>query len=232
MSIGFLITSTAWSQYVVKGTVYDSSHRYTIPSVSVMTTSGRGTQTDSAGNYRIQMSEKDSLWFSFLGKPTPKYPFAKIADITQFDIALTLKSDVMKEIKIFNRSYKEDSLLNRKAYAKAFDFGRPTLKTSVGEPGTAVGIDLDEIIRMFQFRKNRSMLKFQERLVQQEQDKFVDHKFSKALVQRLTGLEGEKLERFMQIYRPSYQFALTTSEYDFQLYIKKAGEVFKQGRTF
>jgi len=89
-----------------------------------------------------------------------------------------------------------------------------------------VGFDLDEIIRMFQFRKNKNMLAFQERLMQQERDKFVDHRFNKQLVRRLTNLTGEPLDSFMVIYRPTYEFALLTSDYDFQSYIKKCYEQF------
>ena len=70
------------------------------------------------------------------------------------------------------------------------------------------------------------MLKFQQRLLEQERDKFIDHKFNRGLVKRLTGLEGEELEKFMIIYRPTYEFTTGASEYDFQLYIKSAGQQF------
>lgn len=76
------------------------------------------------------------------------------------------------------------------------------------------------------------MEKFRERLLEQEREKFVDHKFSKALVKKLTGLDGGELSQFMQYYRPAYEFALYSSEYDFQYYIKKAGEEFKKSKTF
>jgi hypothetical protein len=102
--------------------------------------------------------------------------------------------------------------------------------TSIGPTGA--GIDLDELIRVFQFRKNKSMEKFRERLEEQERQKFIDHRFNKALIKRLTGLEGADLDVFVLKYRPSYAFALTTSEYDFQMYIKKSFELFKSQRTF
>ena len=76
------------------------------------------------------------------------------------------------------------------------------------------------------------MEKFRERLLQQEKDKFVDHRFNKALVRRLTGLEGDALTRFMIYKRPSYEFTLFSTEYDFQYFIKNAGEEFKKGKTF
>jgi hypothetical protein len=227
-----LLAGTASAQYRVKGTVYDSSRLYRIEAVTVMSTGGFMTMTDTLGHYQIQVGEKDSIWFSFLGKPTPKYPVLKIADINQFDIALQLKSNVMQEVRIKSHSYRMDSIQNRKDYARVFNFRRPTVgsMTSIGPSGA--GIDLDELIRVFQFRKNKSMDKFRERLEEQERQKFIDHRFNKALVRRLTNLDGEDLNVFMLKYRPSYYFALAASEYDFQLYIKKAFEEFKSSKTF
>jgi hypothetical protein len=227
-----LFAGSAVAQYRVKGTVYDSSGVYRIEAVTVMSTGGRISMTDSAGHYQIDVSEKDSIWFSYLGKPTPKYPVLKISDVTQFDIALQLKSDIMKEVRIKSRSYRMDSIQNRKDYAKVFDYKKVSVGSMTSIGPTGAGIDLDELIRLFQFRKNKSMLKFQERLVSQEREKFIDHRFNKALVRNLTGLDEESLDVFMIKYRPPYSFALTASDYDFQLYIKKAGEEFSSGKSF
>lgn len=227
-----LISFTASSQYKVKGIVFDSSRNYRIEAVTVLSTGGRITMTDTLGRYVIEVAEKDSIWFSYLGKPTPKYPVLKMADVNQFDISLLLKTNVMAEVKIRSRSYKMDSLQNRRDYAKIFDYKKVSVAsiTSIG-PGGA-GIDLDELIRVFQFRKNKSMLQFQQRLLEQEREKFVDHRFNKVLVRRLTGLEGDDLNRFMQRYRPTYEFVNRATEYNFQLYIKKAFQFSQSNKTF
>ena len=107
----------AHAQFKIKGTVYDSSRRFAIEAVTVLSTGGKATMTDSLGKYQLDVSEKDSIWFSFLGKPTPKYPVLKITDVSQFDIALRLKVDVMKEVRIRSRVYKEDSIQNHRKVA-------------------------------------------------------------------------------------------------------------------
>jgi len=227
-----LLAGNVDAQYKVKGTVFDSSRLYRIEAVTVMSSGGKMTMTDSLGRYQIIVGEKDSIWFSYLGKPTPRYPVLKIVDINQFDIALRLKSDVMREVIVRNRSYRMDSIQNRKDYAKVFNFRRPNVgsMTSIGPSGA--GIDLDELIRVFQFKKNRSMEKFRERLEEQERQKFVDHRFNKALVKRLTNFDGTDLDVFMLKYRPTYAFTLTATEYEFQLYIKKCFELSKSPRSF
>ena len=149
-------------------------------------------------------------------------------DMHQFDIALQLKSNVMQEVKIRSRSYKMDSIQNRRDYAKVFDYQKVSVAsmTSVGAMGA--GFDVQEIIRLLQFKKNRNMLKFQERLIEQEQEKYVTHRFSKGLVMQLTGLKaGEELDRFMTMYRPTYAFTSKASDYDFGIFIKAAYERYK-----
>lgn len=218
----------ARAQYQVKGTVYDNSRIYPIPSVSVMSSSGRGTTTDSVGRYQIPVSEKDSIWFSFLGKATPKYAVTKIVNIAQFDVALELKTNVLEEVRIRSRSYKEDSVQNRRDYARIFNFQRPNIQSLTSVNATGAGININELIRVFQFKKNKATERFRERLLQQEKEKFIDHRFNKALIKRLTQLDGDSLNLYMQQYRPVYEFAVLATEYDFQLYIKESADAFKK----
>ncbi|HEX7844658.1 MAG TPA: hypothetical protein VF476_02590 [Chitinophagaceae bacterium] len=224
-----LLNNSSQAQYKIRGTVYDSSRNYPLEAVSVLSTSGRGTSTNSEGFYEIEVGEKDSIWFSYLGKPTMKFPVLKIVNHHEFDIALLVNVPVLKEVKVRPRNYKMDSIQNRQDYAKIFDYKKPGLKTVTPQYGAGMGFDLNEIINVFRFRRNRSMQAFQDRLLKEEQEKFIDHRFNKALVRRLTMLTGNELDSFMRVYRPSYEFTQTAMDYDFQLYIKIAHNRFKRG---
>ncbi len=228
----FSLAKGAAGQYVVQGHVYDSTRLYALESVSVISSSGKGVQTDSNGHYKIDVKEKDSLWFSYLGKPTKKFPVLKIADVSQFDIALQINIPLLSEIRIRPRNYRQDSLQNRMDYARIFNFHRPNLEsmTSIGPAGA--GIDINELIRLFQFQKNKSTERFRERLLLQEQDKFVEHRFNKQLVRRLTNLADPDLSQFMATYRPSFEYTTYASDYDFQLYIKTMYEQYIKKKTF
>jgi hypothetical protein len=220
--------SAQW--YKIKGTVYDSSRNYPLPSVSVLSTSGKGTMTNANGDYEIEVMEKDSIWFSYLNKPTIKFPVLKINNPFGFDIALQVNVPVLKEVKVRPRDYKFDSLQNRQAYEKIFNYKKGLqLKSITPQYGAAAGFDLNEIINAFRFKRNRQLLSFQRRLIMEEQEKSIDHRFSKALVRRLTGLSGNELDSFMVIYRPPYYFTQLTSDYDFQKYIKDSYSRFKKG---
>jgi plasmid maintenance system killer protein len=213
--------------YTIRGMVYDSSRNYPLEAVSVLSTSGKGTITNAEGYYEIQVTEKDSIWFSYLNKPTMKFPVLKIVNPMGFDISLLVSVPTLKEVKIRPRNYKQDSIQNRTDYAKIFNYEKPKLKSTMN--GMGVGFDLDEIINMFRFRRNKSMASFQKRLLLQEEDKFIDHRFNKALVRRLTLLDGAELDSFMLLYRPSYTFTKMAGDYEFQYYIKTAFFRFRRG---
>lgn len=211
------------------GTVYDSSRNYPMESVTVLSTSGKGTMTNAEGHYEIEVEETDSIWFSYLNKPTRKFPVQKIVNPFEFDISIQVNVPVLKEVKIRPRNYKLDSMQNRLDYAKIFNYQKPKIKTVTPQYGVGAAFDLDEIINMFRFRRNKSMAAFQKRLLMEEQDKFVDHRFNKALVRRLTLLEGNQLDSFMRVFRPSYMFTKLSGDYEFQQYIKTALYRFKRG---
>ncbi|GAC1451785.1 MAG: hypothetical protein NVSMB7_14430 [Chitinophagaceae bacterium] len=204
-----------------------------LPSVSVLSTSGTGTVTDSSGYYTILVNETDSIWFSYLNKPTPRFAVSAINMFNGFDISLHVPITELKEVKVMPRNYKRDSIQNRLDYAKAFDFQKPGISLSNPSSGAfGVGVDLDAFINMFNFRKNRRMAHFQQRLIQEEQDKFIDHRFTRALVRKITKLTGEEQEDFMKRYRPSLEFTSTSTDYEFAEYIKLAWQEYDRKKGF
>jgi hypothetical protein len=221
----FLVCRQAAAQVTLKGRVFDMSRTLPLPAVSVISSSGQGTVTDSTGSYSLLVNETDSIWFSYLNKPTPKFAVADINKFNGFDISLHVPVTELREVKIIPRSYKRDSIQNRIDYAKAFDFQKPGISLSNPSSGAfGVGLDLDAFINMFNFRKNRRMAHFQQRLIQEEQDKFIDHRFTKALVRKITRFSGTVQDDFMKVYRPSLEFTSTATDYEFAEYIKLAGQ--------
>jgi len=215
------------AQVTIKGTVYNMNRTRPLEAVSVVATSGRGTLTDSNGNYSITVRETDSISFSYLGRNTMKYPVNMILSTNGFDIALHVEPTELKQVRVAPKDYHMDSLQNRKDYARYFDYKKPGFKISEGTSGTGVGLDLDEIINMFRFARNRRLAAFQKRLIQDEQDNFVDHRFSKLLVKKITRMTSPEIDSFMVKYRPSYNFTKIATDYDFDEYIKLAAREYR-----
>jgi hypothetical protein len=125
------------------------------------------------------------------------------------------------------RNYHLDSLTNREEYAKVFNYKKPGL--GIVRPNTqnaAVGVDLDQLVDVFNFKKNKRMANFRDRLMEEEKEKFVDHRFSRALVIRLTQLKGAELDTFMVRYRPDLVLVESATDYELQSYIKQCYERF------
>jgi hypothetical protein len=218
-------------QLTISGTVYDSTKIYTIADVNVYSTSGAFTKSDSMGNYHITVNEQDSIFFFFNNKPTPKYPVKSIADYRQFDISLRVqvkdRYKPLKEVIIYSRSYRMDSLENREDFSGIFNYKKPGVHADMVPGSPAVGFDLDQIINMFRFRHNKYMQLFQEQMIEQEHDNYVNYRFNSLLIRRMTGLDGAILEKYKKIYRPTYQFVIRSSILDFYQYILNTAKLFK-----
>lgn len=224
-----IFLKTGYAQLTtVSGTVYDVTKKTPVESVSVISTSGRGTMTDSLGRYSLTVDETDSIYFSYLNKPTQKYPVTKIQNLSAFDISIFRKIQELPMVFIKQKNYRLDSLQNRLDYSKVFNYNKPGLGTSIN-PGMAVGLDLDEFINMFKFKKNKRMVAFQNRLLNEEKEKYIDHRFNKGLVKKLTGLNAPEIDSFMTEFRPTLEMAQQFNDLEFGQFIIEAFKYYKQG---
>lgn len=224
-----IICSSVFSQITVSGTVYDITKRTPVEAVSVISTGGTGSITNASGRYTISVNESDSIYFSYLNKPTPKYPVLSIANLGAFEISIMIKVAELPSIFVKPRSYILDSLSNRKDYARIFNYKKPGVSSSlIGTPGSiGVGLNLAEFISMFNQKKIRRTLSFQNRLLQEEQDKYINHRYSKSLVRQLTKLPSPELEVFMEIYKPAYDVVLRLNELELGKYILDSYKKYK-----
>jgi hypothetical protein len=223
------------AQYItISGTVYDISARKPLEAVAVISKSGRGTLTDSTGHYSLMVFKTDSIWFSLLNKNTQRYAVDTIANPNNFDISIHVYSALLPEVKVRNSNYRLDSFQNRKDYQKYFDFKKPGISLSRNQSynpvGVTVGLDLEEFINMFRFKRNRNLQYLQNRLVQQEQDKYVNYRFNKLLVRKITKLQSPEIESFMKQYRPSYEGLQFLNDLEFGYYVHQCFEQYKAAK--
>jgi hypothetical protein len=230
----FLSEPICAQQVTISGTVYDLSARRPLEAVGVISSSGRGTITDSMGRYSITVSSKDSIWFSLIGKTTMRYPVDTISNTENFNVMLHLRAFDLPDVVVRNSYYRFDSIQNRRDNAKAFDFRKPTLRLSnnpnYNPGGLTVGFDINEIINMFRFKRNASLLSLQRRLIMQEQEKYVDSRFTKPFVRKITRLTSPDLDSFMVRYRPDYETLLRLNDLELGYMIGKNYEQFRSER--
>jgi hypothetical protein len=187
------------------------------------------------GNYIIAVKPKDSIWFSLIGKNTMKYPVDTISNTTSFNVMIHVYVNDLPEVKVRNRYYRFDSAQNRKDYAKAFNFRKPGIRLSnnpnYNPGGVSVGFDLTELINMFRFKRNRQMAALQNRLLQQEQDAYIKHRFTRAFVSKVLGIQGATVDSVMEHCRPPYEFLTQLNDLEFGYYIQQCYEIYRTDKN-
>jgi len=229
--VSALCGKAAIAQVQIEGTVYDRTQSYPMQGVSVLGTSGVGTQTDSLGHYSLRLRATDSLYFSYLGKISSKIPVKNIDTNSPFDMSLDAPVESLPGVFVGPRSYRQDSLENRREYAKIFNYdGSDYLADKRAGNNATFGIGLN-IDMLFNGKRNKRMENFREFLEQQEHEKYIDHRFTKAIARRITGIQPPVLDSFMRAYRPSYEFVLScTTDMELYQYIQTAGKSFLEMR--
>ena len=219
------------SQLTISGTVFDSTKTIPVKDVTVKSSNGTIAITDSTGHYDIVTTDKDSLTFIYNNKPTAKFAVKQIPNIGSFDISLhirvTEKFKTMKEVKVYTKNFRQDSIENREYYKKIFRYEKPGVSSSINPGSGSVGLDLDEFINVFRFKRNKQLKRMQTRLLEQEQENYIKYRFNKTAVKRITRLDGKELDNFMILYKPSFEFTQIATTVEFYQYILNASYQYK-----
>lgn len=220
----FLFRLAVSAQVQVHGTVYDRSARFGMAGVSVKSNSGGGTVTDSLGRYNIWLPLNDSISFSYQGKSTQKFAVREIRRGRAFDMSLHVDIKTLPTVEVVSKphTHQLDSIENRREYRKIFDFERDYLTAGNG----TAGVNLDLLLSM---KKAKRMEQFRRRLEAQEREKYIDYRFNRGLVKRITGLETPALDTFMLQFRPSYEMLIWfENDYEYYRYIRDEGRYFSE----
>lgn len=222
----------AKSQLTISGTVYDSSRIIPVRDVVIKSSSNTMAITDSNGHYDIVVRETDSLTFIYNYKPTAKFSVKQVNNIGAFDISLHIhvanKFKTLKEVRIYTKSFRQDSVENRRQYDKVFNYSKPGISLTSDANTGAAGLDVNELINIFRFKRNRQLQRMQQRLLEQEKDNYINYRFNKVTIRRITHLDGIELETFMNKYRPDFTFTESSNMIEFYQYILNASYQYKK----
>ena len=73
------------------------------------------------------------------------------------------------------------------------------------------------------------MASFQKRLVKEEQDNYIKHRFGKGLVKKLTGLKAPEIDSFMEEYKPTLLMVQQMNDLELGQFIVEAYKYYKAG---
>ncbi len=199
---------------------------------AMVTTGSLRTFTNVTGGFEITLPQAyDSLKIvHFAYKP---YALAINKGTKIPTVELEPKVISLKAVTVHgDRDFKKDSIENRLAYAKQFDYTGPRVidafkGSSNGQPFEFISVNPLVLIAALT-KKSSPGYKFKKMLISDEHQQYVDEHFNKGIVSRVTGLKGDTLSAFLTQYRPAYEFAKKSTDYDMEVYIKQSLEKFKK----
>lgn len=235
LSLSGIALLMAWivpltAQVTIRGTVYDRTMINGLPEVTISNTHGAIAISDTSGHYNIKVAKKDTIFFSYLQKKTVAFPVIDIRDTTSFNVSIDAVGPALMPVYVSHNNYYMDSLLNRRENRENFDFQKGTglrnLRMMPGGKGLMAGVSLD-LDLFFNRDTRKSKERMQRWLLEQEQDKYIDHRFNRIVVRKITGLDSANLAIFMKAYRPTYESLQSfATDWEFYQFIKDCSKSF------
>ena len=201
----------------VYGRVFDNVTDSTLQEVNIRNIGTNAlARSDAQGRYQIKASEGDKILFSIVGylPDTLVVEFQMFSIVT--DIGLFRDTSLLDPVTINAPNYQADSIARRNEYRHILDEPQTDIRGK-NRPENGFGISISPFTYFSKSAREERQLR--KKLLKQEEDAYIDFRFSPAYVSRVTGLRDEQLRLFMYRYRPSYTFARNATPEDMLLYI-------------
>lgn len=217
----------------INGIIYDAQTRERVPFAHIIDVIRfKGTSANDRGNFSFTCHLNDSIKFTAIGYEDFYLYINDSIDHNPFlSIHLAPKIYLLESLDF----YANDPM--KGFYLKDIDRDTIRMGSSKGMPGAAYWNGtpaggsgyIDAFANLFnrhhkQEKKLGKILEEEERIQQQkkaeeERMKTIDVKYNHQLVNRITDLEGNELEKFIQNYKPSDLFILRSTDYEIALQI-------------
>jgi hypothetical protein len=222
------LTSQISAQKFLTGKVYNSQSKEVLVSVSIRNISGQKFDlSEENGSFRIQCVPGDRVVFTFVGFWPDTLEIEEAMLSGDYRMYLDPKPQTLQAVRVGQLSnYQLDSMARRQEYAWIYDHGKQSMVSNQYK-GDGVGVDINIFRNASSGDKQRERLK--KRLMIEEEDYYIDSRFSRDYVTKLTHLQGDSLQRFMMDYRPTYEFCRKAAQVDILVYINDSYKKFKEG---
>ncbi|WP_309331472.1 carboxypeptidase-like regulatory domain-containing protein [Mucilaginibacter sp.] len=214
----------------VTGLVIDRATKQPISGVAIKAALV-ATRSNQLGQFEITISHPDdSLKIIHPGYQTRFVAAGKPNVLLTIELTPTVNN--LNEVTIYgDRNFKKDSLANRADYARQFNYKGPRVIDAFTNganfsPGEFFSINLLTLIQALT-KKSTPEYKFNKLLIRDEHEQFVDEHFNRGIVSGITPLKGDTLAAFLLQYRPGYDFAKKSTDYDMEVYIRACFKKFK-----
>ena len=208
-----LFTTVSVLAQTMQGHVTDMATGKPLFLVSVLNEHSKlATSTDANGFYSILAQPGDNIRFSSVGYKT----FRKIKPASVLIATVDVTMDIAEnELKEFTLKASRLSRYQLDSIERAETYKLPLQRT----PPSAFNSPVSAIAELFSKRAKQTY-KFQENFRNGEIEKFIDTRYSPAMVTKLTGLTGDTVGYFMYINPMPYNFARVATDLELKMWVR------------
>lgn len=224
-----LFTFPGRAQTFLTGKIFRKNSTETLQSVSIHNiTQQRYDLSEENGSYSIAAAPGDHIAFSSVGYKTDTLTVSASLLTAVCPIYLDIRPQTLQAVRVGEFSnYQLDSMDRRKEYAWVYDHDNTPKVAKDRQGADGVGVTFNIFRNSSSAAKQRISLK--KRLDKEEQDYYVDSRYNKDYVAKITRLKGDSLKEFMQRYRPSYEYCRKAANVDILIYINDSYKLYMKG---
>jgi len=220
-----LFSCPGFAQHFLTGKVLKRDSKEFLISVSIENkTQRRHDLSDERGTFRIQSSQGDVLIFSHVGYRSDTIVVDTSMQAGDYPVYMEPKAQMLRAVEVGSLSnYQLDSMARREEYSWVYDHGTPP-RLERKRTGDGVGVSMN-IFRNAS-REDQDREKLKKRLMREEEEHYIDFRYSREYVSRLTKLKGDSLQQFMMHFRPTYDYCRKAANVDILVYVNDSFKKF------
>jgi hypothetical protein len=217
------------AQQFLTGKIYKANSTEHLVSVSIHNiTQQKYDLSEEDGSYHIQAAPGDHVSFSSVGFRTDTVTVTASLLTAAYPVYLDVRAQTLQTVRVGQLSnYQLDSMDRRKEYAWVYDHGTTPHVAKDRQGADGVGVTLNI------FRKSgtqaQQRVKLEKRLEKEEEDYYVDSRYNKDYVSKITKLKGDSLSEFIRKFRPSYDYCRKAANVDILVYISDSYKQYMKG---
>ena len=220
-----LLTLTSFGVFAqdiqIQGLVFDRDSKQRLTRVYIYNLrTNKGIFNNTKGEFKTTVRKGDTLIAALEGYSVDT---ATVQNQTTILFYLRRTSIRLKEVNVTDtvKSPQKQLEETKKEYKGIYRRGNSDdIFTTGGPDGLGgAGLSIDALYSLLS-KEGKNARYLQQIIERDYQQSIINYRFTKTLVTNTTGLTGEKLEDFMNQYRPSYYFILEANDYSLIKYIK------------
>lgn len=213
----------------VQGIVFDKDTKQRLTRVYIFNTrSGEGFYNNTKGEFKTNAREGDLLVAALQG-----YGVDTISIRSENTILFYLKRNSIQLREVIVRdslkSPNDQLKQTQEEYRDAYKRGtvKDVLTTGGSNGGGGAGLSITALYNLLS-KEGRNARQLQKIIERDYRDAMIEYRFTRSLVNRVTGLNSERLTDFKQQYKPGYYFILQANDYELIEYIKQSYQRYLQ----